>query len=57
MRFLFWNVRGLGKTNRKQQMREFIDEHKLQMVGLQETMRESFSDRELLDIAGTREFT
>jgi len=57
MRFLFWNVRGLGKSSRKQQVREFIEEHKLQMVGLQETMKESFTDRELLDIAGTKDFT
>lgn len=57
MRFLFWNVRGLGKGSRKCQVREFIEEHKLQMVGLQETMKQTFSDRELKDIAGTREFT
>jgi exonuclease III len=57
MRFLFWNVRGLGKSSRKQQVKEFIEEHKLQMVGLQETMKDSFSGRDLLDLAGIREFT
>jgi hypothetical protein len=25
MRFLFWNVRGLGKSSRKKQVREFIE--------------------------------
>lgn len=57
MRFLFWNVRGLGKSSRKKQVREFIEKHKLQMVGLQETMKDSFSDKDLLDIAGSRDFT
>lgn len=57
MRFLFWNVRGLGKNSRKKQVREFIEDHKLQVVGLQETMKNSFSDRDLVDISGNREFT
>lgn len=34
MRFLFWNIRGLGKGSRKKQVREFIEEHNLQMVGI-----------------------
>lgn len=38
-------------------MKEFIEDHKLQMVGLQETMKESFSDKELVEIAGARDFT
>jgi hypothetical protein len=27
------------------------------MVGLQETMKDSFSDKDLLDIVGSRDFT
>lgn len=57
MRFLFWNVRGLGKSSRKKQGREFIEEHNLQVVGLQETIKESFLDRDLLDLVGNKVFS
>lgn len=36
---------------------EFIEEHKLQLVGLQETIKEDFSDRELSELARRREFS
>lgn len=36
---------------------EFIEEHKLQLVGLQETVKEDFSDRELSELARRREFS
>lgn len=57
MRFLFWNIRGIGKDSRRRQVREFIEQHKLGVVGLQETIKDTFSDRELRDLAGNREFT
>lgn len=57
MRFLFCNVRGLGKGRRRRQVKEYIDEHNLEVVGLQETVRETFTDRELLEIAGSRNFS
>lgn len=49
MRFLFWNVRGLGKGSRKQQVKEYIEEHKLQVIGLQETIKDNFSDKDLAE--------
>lgn len=57
MRFLFWNVRGLGKGSRRRQVREFINDHNLEVVGLQETIKNSFSDAELLELAGNRNFS
>jgi hypothetical protein len=50
-------VSGLGKGSRRRQVKEFIEEHNLEVVGLQETIRESFTDRELLEIAGSRNFS
>jgi hypothetical protein len=47
----------LGKGSRRRQVKEFIEEHNLEVVGLQETIRESFTDRELLEIAGSRNFS
>jgi exonuclease III len=57
MRFLFWNVRGLGKGSRRRQVRDFFDEHNLEVVGLQETIKEYFSDSELYDLSGNRDFS
>jgi len=57
MRFLFWNVRGLGKGSRRRQVRDFIDEHNPEVVGLQETIKEYFSDSELYDLSGNRDFS
>lgn len=57
MMFLFWNARGLGKGSRRRRVKEFIEEHNLEVVGLQETIRETFTDRELRELAGSRDFT
>jgi exonuclease III len=57
MRFLFWNVRGLGKGSRRRQVRDFFDEHNLEVVGLQETIKEYFSNSELYDLSGNRDFS
>jgi hypothetical protein len=35
----------------------FIEEHNLQVVGLQETIKESFLDRDLLDLVGNKVFS
>ena len=57
MRFLFWNVRGLGKDSRRRQVKEFIEQHNLGVVGLQETIRDSFDDIELRELVGNRDFS
>ena len=38
-----WNVRGLGKSARRRQIREFILRERIDIVGLQETVKEDFS--------------
>lgn len=40
----FWNVRGLNKEGRLQCITDFVNENKLDFVGLQETKKESFTD-------------
>jgi exonuclease III len=57
MRFFFWNVRGLGKESRKRQVKDFIEEHNMEVVGLQETIKADFTDRELRELLGNRDFS
>jgi hypothetical protein len=47
MRFMFSNIRGFGKLAIRRQIREYLSEENMDGMGLQETMKESFSDREL----------
>jgi len=43
MRLLMWIVRGLGKSARRRQIREYILRERIDIVGLQETVKEDFS--------------
>ena len=52
-----WNVRGLGKPARRRQVREHIFQEKIEVVGLQETVKGDFSDHDLQDLAGGLQFT
>jgi exonuclease III len=45
MRFLSWNVRGLGKAYRSLVKNHILQED-LDLVALQETIRQDFKDRE-----------
>jgi hypothetical protein len=56
MRFMFSNIRGFGKLARRRQIREYLSEENMDGMGLQETMKESFSDRELQEISGGAQF-
>lgn len=47
----------MGKGSRKRQVREFIEEHNLQVLDLQETIKESFLDKDLLDLSGNKVFS
>jgi exonuclease III len=42
-----WNIRGLGKTARMRQLSELMIKEKVDIVGVQETIKQSFSLREL----------
>ena len=57
MKILMWNVRGLGKPARRRQVREHIFQEKIDVVGLQETVKGDFSDQDLQDLAGGLQFT
>ncbi|KAJ1271692.1 hypothetical protein BS78_06G145400 [Paspalum vaginatum] len=59
MRFLFWSVKGMGKASRKGQVKEYIAQNNLYMVGLQETKREDFQDNEneLRELSVNKPFT
>lgn len=56
MRALFWNVRGLGKPYRRNWVKDHIMIEDLDVVALQETIKSDFSDSELKEISGNREF-
>lgn len=52
----FWNIRGLGKTGRKEYVIDLIKNNNLDFVGIQETKKEDF-DVEYLDaLAGRKQF-
>ena len=56
MKFLFWNIRGLGKPARKRQLKELIFKERLDAVGVQETFKKDFSACELKGFAGRFDF-
>jgi exonuclease III len=56
MKFTFWNMRGFGKPARRQH-RELIKEEGLDGVGIQETIKESFTQAALTELAGGSQFT
>lgn len=56
MKFLFWNVRGLGKSHRRSLVRNHILNENLDLVALQETIKQDFEDWELKELAGNIDF-
>jgi exonuclease III len=56
MKLLFWNIRGWGQKDRRRQVNEFTNKEKADFVGLQETLKEDFSDKELKQVGGRYEF-
>jgi exonuclease III len=57
MRIMMWNVRGLGKAARHRQTRDYISQERIDIIGIQETIKSDFSDKELADIAGGVSFS
>ena len=51
---MFWNVRGIGKDNKKNFIKECIINRKLDFIGIQETIKDSFSKNELHNLCGGR---
>lgn len=52
MRVVFWNIGGLGAAGRQRQLREMVFEQKVDIICLQETIKQSFTDRELRNLVG-----
>jgi exonuclease III len=44
---LLWNIRGMGKEARVRQLKELISKEKIDIVGIQETIKKNFSNNEL----------
>jgi exonuclease III len=47
MRILCWNIRGLGSKGRRKQLKEWVVSQNVEVVCLQETVKEDFSIAEL----------
>lgn len=56
MKIFFWNVRGLGKVYRRHWVKDHILTEDLDVVALQETIKQDFSDLELKDMARNKDF-
>jgi len=51
MRVLFWNIRGLGKLARVRQLKELVANEKVDIIGIQETIKQTFSPHDLDSLA------
>jgi exonuclease III len=47
MRALIWNIRGFGRRGRRDQLRDFLRKARVDILFLQETIRQEFSLQEL----------
>ena len=56
MKILMWNVRGLGKPARRAQVREYVAREKIDIIGLQETVKTEFSNQDFQEIGGMTAF-
>ena len=56
MKALFWKIRSFGARGRHDQIKDLIRGNNIDLVGLVETFKESFSPNELSAIAGMDRF-
>ncbi|CAM0884540.1 unnamed protein product [Alopecurus aequalis] len=47
MRGLIYNIRGFGQSGRRSQLKDYIKRERPDIIGLQETIRQDFTDMEL----------
>jgi exonuclease III len=57
MRILFWNIRGLGKSRKRNLVKDHIMLEDMDLVAIQETIKQSFEDKELKEMSGNKEFS
>jgi hypothetical protein len=55
-RCFFWNMKRWGQEDRRRQLAEFIFRDRVDMVGLHETLKEDFTERELKQLGGNLDF-
>lgn len=49
----YWNARGLGLSNKRSALKELLIRHKIDIVAIQETKKESFPTRQLNALSHT----
>ena len=49
-------MRGLGKPARRAQVREYVAREKIDIIGLQETVKTEFSNQDFQEIGGMTAF-
>jgi exonuclease III len=47
MRAMFWNIRGFGVRGRRTMLKDYLRKHRIDIVCLQETIKQDFMDHEL----------
>ena len=57
MKILFWNVRGLNSGGRRRQLGDLMAKHQVDVVCLQETIKQNFTVRELAGLARGQEMS
>jgi exonuclease III len=57
MRILCWNVRGLGGKGRRRQLKEMVTMHRVDIMCLQETMKEQFTVVDLKGLVSGHNFS
>jgi exonuclease III len=50
MRALFWNIRGFGRRGRRTLLKDYLRLHRIDLVLLQETIKQDFTDAELASL-------
>ena len=56
MKALFWNIRGFGARGRRDQLKDLVRSKNIDIIGLVETLKHSFSPNELSTVSGTDRF-
>jgi hypothetical protein len=56
MRILCWNIRGLGSKGRRKQLKQWVVSQNVEVICLQETMKENFSIAKLRGLVTGQNF-
>jgi exonuclease III len=56
MRIVGWNIRGFGRSGRKTQIKELARKEAVDVLFLQETIRQDFTDQELRSLVNGEVF-